>query len=169
MRRKFVQQHTWKPHCKMQNSFTWSKLQRFPEKKRIWNSRLLCCIATWTRQYISNITRYGNPLDLRQDSWLACQDVSWHTISTVLWARCAGALSCWKTNTSPAVLQITSSSSCISNTPRCLLILLTASVTENEAGITEFRYGNRDLTDLLKVGCIRRRRLTLMPCCYSPA
>jgi len=43
------------------------------------------------------------------------------------------------------------------------------SFSENEVGITEFRYGNRDLTDLLKVGRMRRRRLTLLSCCYSSA
>jgi len=61
-----------------------------------------------------------------QDCWLAtCQDwwtvnwgVSQRRSSTVPWARCAGALSFWKTNTSPAVLQIAGSSFCISNMSR---------------------------------------------------
>ena len=38
--------------------------------------------------------------------------------SAVLQARCAGALSWWKTNMSPAMLRIADSSSCITNTSR---------------------------------------------------
>jgi len=38
--------------------------------------------------------------------------------STLSRARCAGTLSCWKTNMSPAMLQIAGSSVCISNTCR---------------------------------------------------
>ena len=44
--------------------------------------------------------------------------VSLRRSSTVSRARCAGALSCWKTNTSPSMLWITGSSFCISNTSR---------------------------------------------------
>ena len=41
-----------------------------------------------------------------------------HRSSTLLRARCADALSCWKTNTSPAMLRIAGSSFCVSNTSR---------------------------------------------------
>jgi len=44
--------------------------------------------------------------------------VSQRRNSTVSRARCVGALSCWKTNTSPPMLRITGSSFCISNMSR---------------------------------------------------
>jgi len=44
--------------------------------------------------------------------------VSRRRSSTVSRARCAGALSCWKTSTSPAMLGITASSFCVSNKSR---------------------------------------------------
>ena len=36
---------------------------------------------------------------------------------------------------------------------------------ENELGINEFQYDSRDLTDLLNVGCMHSRWLTLMSHC----
>jgi len=44
--------------------------------------------------------------------------VSWRRNSTVSRAWCAGALSWWKTNMSPAMLRIADSSFCVSNTSR---------------------------------------------------
>ena len=56
--------------------------------------------------------------------------VSRRRSSTVSRARCAGTLSCWKTNTSPAMLQITGSSFCVRNTSQeyCLLIFAPGSM-----------------------------------------
>jgi len=39
-----------------------------------------------------------------------------HSLTSRMCWRCAGTLSCWKTNTPPAMLQIAGSSFCISNT-----------------------------------------------------
>jgi len=38
---------------------------------------------------------------------------------------------------------------------------------KNETGITEFQYRNRDITELLKAGCVHRRWLVLMLCCWD--
>jgi len=67
--------------------------------------------------------RRGNLPGWGQDCWLAwCQDwwtgVSHGAEARLSQARCAGALSCWKTNMSPAKLRIAGSSVCISNTTR---------------------------------------------------
>ena len=80
--------------------------------------------ASWTGTWYTRrcITpQYDNSLDLCYGCWLAtCQAQKLEYVTR--WrVRCAGtaALSCWKTNTSPAMLlQITGSSSCISKTSR---------------------------------------------------
>jgi len=64
---------------------------------------------------------------------------------------CIGALSCWKTSTYAAMLQITSSSSCISNISVMMLLIL-APGSIKEVDIIEFRHCNNDLTDLLTSG-----------------
>ena len=67
-------------------------------------------------------------VQIRTVGWLHVRTdglgVSRRWSSTVSRARCAGALSWWKTNTSPAMMRIAGSSSCISNTSRyyCSLI-----------------------------------------------
>jgi len=54
---------------------------------------------------------------VRTDEWTGVSHGAERS-STVSRARCAGALSCWKTNTFPAMLPIAGSSFCVSNTSR---------------------------------------------------
>jgi len=81
-------------------------------------------IADWLvldKHAPTSYARCGNIPDSDHDCWLAtCQDW-WTRVSYSLtgsWVRCAGVLSCWKTNRSPVMLRITGSSSCISNSSR---------------------------------------------------
>ena len=79
--------------------------------------------ASWTGTWYTRrcITpQYDNSLDLCHGCWLATCQAQKLKYVTGWRVRCAGtgALSCWKTNTSPAMLQITGSSSCISKTSR---------------------------------------------------
>ena len=64
--------------------------------------------------------------------------VSLRRNSTVSRTRCAGALSCWKTNTSPAMLQIAVAASAAAT---CLVILpvdFCSRLNEDEVGTAEF-------------------------------
>jgi len=64
------------------------------------------------------------------------------------------------------MLQVTASSSYISDSS-CYYCLLTlaSGFNENEVGITKFRHRNGDLADLLEVGYMQWRQLTLASRC----
>jgi len=76
-----------------------------------------------------------------------------------------GALSCRKTNTSPAMLQITGSNSCISNSSRQYLIIGTAEFPHcnqdhyglDESGTSEEERTSVDVALLGKLVSCRRR------------
>jgi len=80
------------------------KMISFPQKKWMALKTASYYVEKQLEFQSSNITRYGNPLDLSHDCWPA-----------ISWARCIGALSVWKICTSPEMLPITGSSSCVSN------------------------------------------------------
>jgi len=80
---------------------------------------------------------------------------------TVTWVRCVGALSCWKENTYAAMHAADHWQQFLRQQHASLIGLLhacwfQAQVLWNKVGngMTEFRYRNTDLTDLLKAGCM---------------
>ena len=69
--------------------------------------------------------------------------VSLRRSSTVSRARCAGALSCWKTNMSPAMLRIAGSNFCVSKHVSVTLpVDYCSRLNEDEVGTAEFGYCN---------------------------